>query len=446
MSFLDYQVLVRQQPIAARACGSADRPDRRPIDPIVILQLLQNQETELHTDEKTLSFFCVATLIENPSSTTDSAQGQNHAPVASSLLTGTILSSIYHLRDPERGGKTAAFFVFPDLNIRSDGNYSLRFDVFGLQEDRFYPLAYCISSIFTVYSAKRFPGMTNSTELSKTFSDQGLKIRIRKDIRMRKKPRVDSGESQNRIRDDSTVTHVEDPVQQDDHPSPEQNVSSLPAPSTAIRDRLHGINNSQESTRAIVEPRVYQHDIDHAYQQYLQNHTQYPNAPPPPMHDQLHHIGTPAAPVLQAQVERQVAAPYNLINQRLLLSSDAPRNRLHSLGSTSTSFGSDYCSERTSELPYELPRTTLFSSNPAYLSKESELPGPRGTGFEEHGARKEEECQLPSFSDTFPAYDRRRPPPLSFPGAAPHPHQQIPPTLSLPPSPPFPRYPAQDPT
>lgn len=42
-------------------------------------------------------------------------------------------------------------------------------------------LASCFSDVFTVYSAKKFPGVVESTPLSKCFAAQGIKIPIRKD-------------------------------------------------------------------------------------------------------------------------------------------------------------------------------------------------------------------------------------------------------------------------
>lgn len=42
-------------------------------------------------------------------------------------------------------------------------------------------LAACYSDVFHVYSAKRFPGVVESTSLSKCFATQGIKIPIRKD-------------------------------------------------------------------------------------------------------------------------------------------------------------------------------------------------------------------------------------------------------------------------
>lgn len=42
-------------------------------------------------------------------------------------------------------------------------------------------LASCFSNVFQVFSAKKFPGVIESTALSKCFATQGIKIPIRKD-------------------------------------------------------------------------------------------------------------------------------------------------------------------------------------------------------------------------------------------------------------------------
>ena len=42
-------------------------------------------------------------------------------------------------------------------------------------------LASCFSDVFSVFSAKKFPGVIESTNLSKCFATQGIKIPIRKD-------------------------------------------------------------------------------------------------------------------------------------------------------------------------------------------------------------------------------------------------------------------------
>lgn len=46
-------------------------------------------------------------------------------------------------------------------------------------------LAASFSDVFTVYSAKKFPGVCESTPLSKSFASQGIKIPIRKEANVK---------------------------------------------------------------------------------------------------------------------------------------------------------------------------------------------------------------------------------------------------------------------
>jgi len=50
-----------------------------------------------------------------------------------------------------------------------------------LNKGRANVLATAFSDMFQVYSAKKFPGVIESTALSKAFASQGIKIPIRKD-------------------------------------------------------------------------------------------------------------------------------------------------------------------------------------------------------------------------------------------------------------------------
>lgn len=52
-----------------------------------------------------------------------------------------------------------------------------------LNKGRAPVLAHVFSDKFQVYSAKKFPGVIESTVLSKCFAGQGIKIPIRKDGR-----------------------------------------------------------------------------------------------------------------------------------------------------------------------------------------------------------------------------------------------------------------------
>ena len=55
-------------------------------------------------------------------------------------------------------------------------------------------LASCFSDKFDVYSAKKFPGVIESTNLSKCFATQGIKIPIRKDGIRNNERRAGEGE------------------------------------------------------------------------------------------------------------------------------------------------------------------------------------------------------------------------------------------------------------
>ncbi|KAF9928659.1 hypothetical protein BGZ67_006839 [Mortierella alpina] len=108
------------------------------------------------------------------------------------LMGAAVVSPI--LLNNERG-EPGWYFSFPDLSIRTEGVYTLKFSLMRLASFDFAEqggshasllIAETTSQPFTVYSAKKFPGMTESTELSKAFARQGLKIPIRNDLRVRK--------------------------------------------------------------------------------------------------------------------------------------------------------------------------------------------------------------------------------------------------------------------
>ena len=44
--------------------------------------------------------------------------------------TGSVVSSLYHLKDTERQNEDAGFFVFPDVSVRTEGSYRLKLSLF----------------------------------------------------------------------------------------------------------------------------------------------------------------------------------------------------------------------------------------------------------------------------------------------------------------------------
>jgi len=149
--------------------------------------------------------FLLATSLE---------QARNIAPgrgqqgsLSSGDLTGSTVTSMAYLERPDPAG----YFIFPDLSVRHEGQYRLSFTLYeilkdGKDENRGEEIADpaswpsgCIfrmevrSVPFAVFSAKKFPGLTTSTELSRAIAEQGCKVRIRRDVRMRprKNPQKD---------------------------------------------------------------------------------------------------------------------------------------------------------------------------------------------------------------------------------------------------------------
>ena len=61
--------------------------------------------------------------------------------------TGSIVSSLYRLKDTD--GRDGAFFVFPDLSVRMEGSYRLKFSLFEIINTEIY---YCASISSEVFS------------------------------------------------------------------------------------------------------------------------------------------------------------------------------------------------------------------------------------------------------------------------------------------------------
>ncbi|ORX36096.1 velvet factor-domain-containing protein [Kockovaella imperatae] len=182
-----YELQMRQQPVQARMCGVGEKSDRRPVDPTPIIQLkvidtdadpLRRPDSGPHgmTYMQNPYYFLFACLVgdeDNELHVIDDGKTR--------FLTGTPVSSLYHLKDLDNSD--AAFFVFPDLGVRKEGRYRLKLTLFEIIEQEVYYCTTTFTDTFSVFSAKKFPGMQRATDLSRSFAEQGLKIRVRKDVR-----------------------------------------------------------------------------------------------------------------------------------------------------------------------------------------------------------------------------------------------------------------------
>lgn len=214
---LFYKLTVIQQPERARACGSGQKSsaDRRPVDPPPVVELRifegrtweEAQQRDI-TFQYNANFFLFATL-ENARVM---AHGRIQTPAANQtpVLTGMPVSGMAYLDRPVEAG----YFLFPDLSVRHEGRYRLVFNLYeDTKEDRdkdaepmetkpaqpglpttngsFDFRMEIKSADFTVFSAKKFPGLKSSTPLSQLVADQGCRVRIRRDVRMRRREKKD---------------------------------------------------------------------------------------------------------------------------------------------------------------------------------------------------------------------------------------------------------------
>lgn len=183
-----YEIIIVQQPLHARLCGFGEK-DRRPIDPPPILEIVSKDDEHLPPDQRPpLGHFVVHASLWSADGTSE-CNVISSPPKTTRILMGTVVATPERLKDA--AGRVGDFVCFPDLSVRTEGTYTLKFGLMRIDSQLFFQkggtiIANATSTPFTVYSAKRFPGMTESTPLSKVFRKQGMNIPIRNSIRPRK--------------------------------------------------------------------------------------------------------------------------------------------------------------------------------------------------------------------------------------------------------------------
>lgn len=116
--------------------------DRRPIDPPPIVQLKVTSPSDptgstslpppTPTDKETSAFLQNPYYFMFASLAAPDSDEELHLlkDGKTRYTTGSVVSSLYHLKDHENGGKDAGFFVFPDLSVRTEGSYRLKLSLF----------------------------------------------------------------------------------------------------------------------------------------------------------------------------------------------------------------------------------------------------------------------------------------------------------------------------
>jgi hypothetical protein len=173
---------------------------------VVELRIFEGEAKNDITFSYNANFFLFATLeTARPIIHGRVQQAAQQIPV----LTGMPVSGMAYLDRPSEAG----YFIFPDLSVRHEGKYRLSFNLYeetkeAKDQDADQPATAQAdapngsfdwrlevkSAPFTVFSAKKFPGLAESTILSRTVAEQGCRVRIRRDVRMRRREGKASGE------------------------------------------------------------------------------------------------------------------------------------------------------------------------------------------------------------------------------------------------------------
>ncbi|KAJ8106235.1 hypothetical protein OPT61_g9672 [Boeremia exigua] len=206
----------------------------------------------------------------------------------------------------------AGYFIFPDLSVRHEGKYRLSFallenlsEVKDLDLDdpnvihdgnRFVTNRCEVKSApFTVFSAKKFPGLSESTALSRMVAEQGCRVRIRRDVRMRRRENKSSKEWDDYDEDSKYQ------VQARRTATPEAYGGQPGAP---MDERPRSLSNA--SNPSLAPPRRQSMDeMAQSYQQPSSNFQQMP----PPQHPSYSHMPSQSQYQSQYQQPQQYAPP-----------------------------------------------------------------------------------------------------------------------------------------
>ncbi|KAF2465513.1 uncharacterized protein BDR25DRAFT_318374 [Lindgomyces ingoldianus] len=177
----DVTLTLRQQPKEALVTteGKEKVPTiaRKPVDPPPIIQLTVKPQADpaQHFLQSPYLFMCTSLYKVDKDEAWDGNAGKS--------LAGSLVSSLHRLKDVDN--KDGGFFVFGDISVKVQGTFRLNFSLFDLRKDSHdvMYLGSITSEPFRVLLPKDFKGMDESTYLSRAFSDQGVRLRLRKEPR-----------------------------------------------------------------------------------------------------------------------------------------------------------------------------------------------------------------------------------------------------------------------
>lgn len=170
-------LIIRQQPKEALVTVKDKEKVRKPVDPPPMLELTVNNSADSHQQflQNPYLFVCVTLFKPEKEEPFDASANES--------LVGTLVSSLHRLKDISN--KDGGFFVFGDISVKVQGAFRLCFNLYEFVpgDNAVQHLAIALSDKFHVVLPKDFKGLEESTYLSRAFSDQGVRLRLRKEPR-----------------------------------------------------------------------------------------------------------------------------------------------------------------------------------------------------------------------------------------------------------------------
>ncbi|KAK8085376.1 VosA [Apiospora hydei] len=192
-----YHLEVRQEPERGKVALGKEK-DKKPIDPPPIVELVvptEQDRNRLFLQNPYLILIAFLEQVDNAPSTKplgkttpkDSgdrdANRDEESKTIGAYMAGSTVSSLHRLKDTDN--RDSGFFIFPDLTVKKEGWYRIRFTLMTMEENRnenridtagfdgsWITICNIHSKPFQVHTARTFPGMA-----------EGVRIRLRKDSR-----------------------------------------------------------------------------------------------------------------------------------------------------------------------------------------------------------------------------------------------------------------------
>lgn len=175
---------VSLEPVASTSAAPFD-PRRHPSAPPFNSPPLPTRPVTVETGTEPTSFIPYVRRPKPVERTLERIRPRPAAVAEVPNLIGALHSNAFKLRDEE--GRLGVFFVLPDLSVRTEGDFRLRFRLMsigspsGLRTDSPSPIVATVNTeVFRSSSAKNFAGMVDPTELSKCLAKQGIRIPVRR--------------------------------------------------------------------------------------------------------------------------------------------------------------------------------------------------------------------------------------------------------------------------